>query len=99
MKPINLDSPNPPLDRRRRCLHSHPLNFHIQYSNSNRSKKSYVMKPQGKLSIKSKHGAAAPKVPACIGVIIDGNRRWAKERNLDTYEGHVAGYDKLKKFV
>lgn len=32
--------------------------------------------------------AAAPQ---CIGVILDGNRRWAKERGLPTVEGHRAG--------
>lgn len=32
----------------------------------------------------------------CIGVIMDGNRRWAKENGLPTYEGHAQGYKKLK---
>ncbi len=27
---------------------------------------------------------------------MDGNRRWAKERNLPTFEGHQKGYDKMK---
>jgi len=36
------------------------------------------------------------KVPACIGIIVDGNRRWAKERGLPTLEGHRAGSNKLK---
>lgn len=27
---------------------------------------------------------------------MDGNRRWAKERNLPTLEGHTKGYDKMK---
>lgn len=27
---------------------------------------------------------------------MDGNRRWAKERGLPTFEGHKAGYDLLK---
>lgn len=31
-------------------------------------------------------------VPRHIGFIVDGNRRWAKERNLPSYEGHLAGY-------
>lgn len=35
-------------------------------------------------------------VPACVGIIMDGNRRWAKERNLPPLEGHRAGYEKLK---
>lgn len=34
--------------------------------------------------------------PTHIGFIIDGNRRWAKERGLKPYEGHEAGYTKVK---
>lgn len=32
----------------------------------------------------------------CIGIIMDGNRRWAKENGLPAYEGHAEGYKKLK---
>jgi undecaprenyl diphosphate synthase len=31
--------------------------------------------------------------PACLGFIMDGNRRWAKEQNLPTLEGHQKGLD------
>lgn len=34
-----------------------------------------------------------------MGVIMDGNRRWAKERGLPTALGHRAGYKKLKEVV
>lgn len=34
--------------------------------------------------------------PKCIGVIIDGNRRWARTRGLPLMEGHREGYRKLK---
>lgn len=34
--------------------------------------------------------------PRHVGYIIDGNRRWAKEHGLPTYEGHLAGYNTLK---
>src|SRR3989338_11605191 len=27
---------------------------------------------------------------------MDGNRRWAKENDLSSYEGHASGYAKLK---
>lgn len=37
------------------------------------------------------------KLPKHIGLIIDGNRRWAKERNLDINFGHLVGYENLKK--
>lgn len=35
----------------------------------------------------------------CIGVIIDGNRRWAKERGLLPIRGHAAGFKKFKEFL
>jgi undecaprenyl diphosphate synthase len=35
-------------------------------------------------------------IPKHLGFIIDGNRRWAKEHGLPTYEGHMAGYIALK---
>jgi undecaprenyl diphosphate synthase len=36
------------------------------------------------------------KAPQCIGIIMDGNRRWARECGLPTAEGHRAGYTKAK---
>ncbi len=36
------------------------------------------------------------KVPNHIGYIMDGNRRWAKGHGIPTYEGHLAGYNKIK---
>ena len=36
------------------------------------------------------------KIPKHVGIIMDGNRRWAKERNLPRIEGHRKGYHKLK---
>ncbi len=35
-------------------------------------------------------------IPKCIGIILDGNRRWAKERGLSTLKGHEAGAKKIK---
>ncbi len=35
-------------------------------------------------------------IPKHLGLIIDGNRRWAKARGLPTLEGHRRGYDNLK---
>jgi len=37
------------------------------------------------------------KLPKHVGIIIDGNRRWAKKRNLDVNFGHLVGYENLKK--
>lgn len=38
-------------------------------------------------------------LPAHIGVIMDGNGRWAKRRGLPRSAGHQAGADTLKKIV
>ena len=35
------------------------------------------------------------KIPVHVGLILDGNRRWARERNLSVYEGHRKGYEKV----
>ncbi len=37
--------------------------------------------------------------PSCVGFIMDGNRRWAKERGLPTLEGHTRGYESIKNIV
>lgn len=36
-------------------------------------------------------------IPRHIAIIPDGNRRWAKQRGLETKEGHKTGYDVLKR--
>jgi undecaprenyl diphosphate synthase len=36
-------------------------------------------------------------IPKHIAFILDGNRRWAKERGVPAFEGHRAGYDLVKK--
>jgi undecaprenyl diphosphate synthase len=36
------------------------------------------------------------RVPECVGIILDGNRRWAKERGLPKLEGHRVGLQKIK---
>lgn len=37
--------------------------------------------------------------PRHVAVIMDGNSRWARARDLPTLAGHVAGYRALKKIV
>jgi undecaprenyl diphosphate synthase len=36
-------------------------------------------------------------IPTHVGLILDGNRRWAKSQDLPTLEGHRQGYFNLKK--
>jgi undecaprenyl diphosphate synthase len=38
-------------------------------------------------------------VPYHLGLIMDGNRRWAKEKGLRPFEGHRRGYLRLKKIA
>lgn len=37
--------------------------------------------------------------PTCVGFILDGNRRWAKEQGLPTLEGHRKGIGKVKEIL
>lgn len=37
-----------------------------------------------------------PNTPHAIGIIMDGNRRWAREHGLPTLEGHRRGFEKLR---
>ena len=38
-------------------------------------------------------------IPKHVGFIVDGNRRWAKQHGLPTYEGHLAGYNTVQDVV
>jgi len=33
---------------------------------------------------------------SCVGMIMDGNRRWAREQGKSTIEGHKAGYENFR---
>ncbi|KKQ68645.1 MAG: di-trans,poly-cis-decaprenylcistransferase [Candidatus Nealsonbacteria bacterium RIFCSPLOWO2_12_FULL_39_31] len=37
------------------------------------------------------------KIPEHLGIIIDGNRRWAEEKGLPSFEGHRRGLDNVKR--
>ncbi len=39
------------------------------------------------------------KAPECLGIIMDGNRRWAKKFGKPPLFGHKKGYEKLKEVV
>src|ERR1700685_2329827 len=38
----------------------------------------------------------ASTIPQHVGLILDGNRRWAKAQGLTQFEGHRVGYENLK---
>ena len=44
-------------------------------------------------------GVTAGVVPRHVAIIMDGNRRWARERGLDELDGHVAGTEALRGVV
>jgi len=39
------------------------------------------------------------KIPNHVAIIVDGNGRWAKERNLPRSKGHDAGFKRLKEIT
>ena len=42
---------------------------------------------------------ASQPLPRHIAIIPDGNRRWAKERGLEPWEGHEAGAERMEEIV
>lgn len=38
-------------------------------------------------------------IPQHLGIILDGNRRWAKEKGLPFFEGHRKGFQNAKKVI
>ncbi|MDQ6950671.1 MAG: polyprenyl diphosphate synthase, partial [Mariprofundales bacterium] len=43
--------------------------------------------------------AFSAKIPAHVGIIMDGNGRWAKQRHLPRLEGHRRGADRTRDVV
>jgi undecaprenyl diphosphate synthase len=48
---------------------------------------------------KVKNSLQSEAIPRHVGIIIDGNRRWAKERGLDPNKGHEAGVENVRKIL
>jgi short-chain Z-isoprenyl diphosphate synthase len=46
-----------------------------------------------------RHSLAPSALPRHVGVMLDGNRRWARERGTGTSEGHQAGADNIANFL
>lgn len=45
------------------------------------------------------HELDPDRLPRHVGVMLDGNRRWARERGSDTAEGHRAGAENIEPFL
>ncbi len=43
--------------------------------------------------------SSTKNIPYHLGIIIDGNRRWAKERGLPPFRGHQKGVGKVKELI
>jgi undecaprenyl diphosphate synthase len=39
------------------------------------------------------------ELPTHVGYIVDGNRRWAKERGMSAQQGHLAGNEKIREVL
>jgi undecaprenyl diphosphate synthase len=39
------------------------------------------------------------KIPNHLGIIIDGNRRWAKKKGLSSFQGHKKGLDNVERIT
>lgn len=39
------------------------------------------------------------EIPQHLGIIMDGNRRWAKEKKLPVFKGHIEGLATLEKII
>jgi tritrans,polycis-undecaprenyl-diphosphate synthase [geranylgeranyl-diphosphate specific] len=39
------------------------------------------------------------QLPKHVGIVPDGNRRWARKNNMNIHMGHLAGYEKVKKIL
>ena len=39
------------------------------------------------------------KIPNHVGIIVDGNRRWAKEKKLPSFVGHKKGLERVKEVI
>ena len=42
---------------------------------------------------------AEPRFPTHVAIIVDGNRRWAKQRLMPVSMGHKAGFDRLREIT
>lgn len=61
------------------------------------AQKSAQKNPANLPAKKARHGAPDYPVPAHVGIIMDGNGRWAKEHSLPRSRGHIAGIDAVKR--
>lgn len=53
----------------------------------------------GKKKIETIYELDPEKIPAHVGIIMDGNGRWAKKRGMPRVFGHRAGMENVKKII
>lgn len=58
-----------------------------------------IQEKQGADTVSSLRDTLHNKIPQHIGIIMDGNNRWAKQRDLPSIEGHRAGARQLRRIV
>jgi undecaprenyl diphosphate synthase len=59
-----------------------------------------IRNPKSEIRSNSESSETKPKtIPAHIAIIMDGNGRWATQKNLPRSEGHRRGADSLKKTI
>lgn len=58
-----------------------------------------IFKKGRNLNIDEEHKIDMTKIPKHIAIIMDGNGRWAKQRNLPRSMGHKAGVETIREIV
>src|SRR5437016_6304847 len=53
--------------------------------------------PKKRRSWKSEEGPATMKIPCHVGIIMDGNGRWAQQQGLPRAKGHEAGTRNIRR--
>ncbi|MBI2475917.1 MAG: di-trans,poly-cis-decaprenylcistransferase [Candidatus Taylorbacteria bacterium] len=48
---------------------------------------------------KNSNGMNPKSIPKCVGIIMDGNRRFARSKGLPLFEGHRRGLEKVKELI
>jgi len=55
--------------------------------------------PETTAAARARLGVSVERIPRSVAIILDGNGRWAKQRNLPRTAGHAAGAEVVRKIV